>query len=79
MEYVRPQVLEWTNNMSTNITRHKSFLNTRTPLTKPNPQPDDEPNSMAGTLTLRQYYQGCTLTTDWIPSYTQDPPPPDIQ
>jgi hypothetical protein len=31
MEYIRPQVLEWTNNMSTDMTRHESFLDTRAP------------------------------------------------
>jgi hypothetical protein len=28
MEYIRPQVLEWTNNMSTDMTRFESFLDT---------------------------------------------------
>jgi hypothetical protein len=28
MDYIRPQVLEWTNNMSTDMTRFESFLDT---------------------------------------------------
>ncbi len=28
MDYIRPQVLEWTNNMSTDMTRFDSFLDT---------------------------------------------------